>query len=180
MIVLERLKPRHRGGFTLVELAVTSVLMALLVSMLSGAWFAFGQPAIDLIKRSNVSHEANLAAASIARDFAGYLPESVAGDKKEGKYVGRLLVGTSELRLCFDGGSLPNGVADWASPDTVIVYEVDDDNLIRTNLQTDTVFTVAQFVTEMELTEQGTGVKIEITVEYDDEERSYTIITTDP
>ena len=168
------------AGFTLVELMLVAGLMSFLVLLISGAWTGFGRSMTDSIVRCQVAQEANLALASLAMDFHGNLPEDVTGALSEGEMVGRLVVGGSQLSLCFDGGSPANGSADWSSPDTVISYDVQSNQLVRTNQQTGTATIVARHVNDLMITDQADGVAIDLTFEYRDLTRTYTIVTQDP
>jgi len=178
-MIQTRARRRRLNGFTLLEVMVVSVAMGLLVLVLSGAWSGLGRPSADALVRCRVAQEANLAAASLARDFGGSLPDQTTGRKQSGWLVGLLVVDDSQLWLCFDGEPV-NGVADWASPDTVITYEVQDDRLIRSNQQTETTFPVASNVEQMQLSQQAEEVEIELTFTYRDITRTYTIIGKNP
>lgn len=177
----------RRGGFTLTEIMLVGGLMSLLVLLISGAWRGLGRSSADAATRCRIAQEANLAAASLKRDFGGALPEQVTGQKDRGRLVGRMIVAGPELRLCFDGEPL-NGVADWASPDTVVVYGLYSETtygvpwkrLVRSNESTGAVFTAASNVDAMSLTDQGDGVKIDLTFTYRDITRTYTIVAKDP
>jgi len=166
-------------GFMVIEVMLVSVLMGVLVLLLSGAWSGLGRPSTDAAARCRMAQEANLALQSLACDFHGSLAGEVTGRKQAGRLVGRLLVGGSQLWLCFDGEPT-NGVADWGSPDTVIVYEVQANHLVRSDHRLGTVFNVAANAEQMRLTEQGDGVKIELTLRYRDIARTYTIVAKDP
>ena len=115
----------------------------------------------------------------LAADLGGSLPGHATGTELNGQMVGCMVVGGSELRLCFDGGAL-NGSADWGSPDTVIRYYVEDDKLIRWNETADTVFYVASNVESMALSDLGSGVQIDLTLTFRDVSQTYTLITEDP
>ena len=177
----------RRLGFTLTEIMLVGGLMSLLVLLISGAWRGLGRSSADATARCRIAQEANLAAASLRRDFSCALPEQMTGQKDRGRLVGRMIVAGPGLWLCFDGEPL-NGVADWASPDTVVVYELDTETtygvpwkrLVRSNESTGAVFTAAANVDAMDLTDQGDGVKIDLTLTYRDITRTYTIIAKDP
>ena len=177
--IAEKAPSRRPSGFTLIEVMFVSGIMSLLVLLLSAAWSGLGRPSADAIARCRIAQETNLAAQSLARDSSGCLAEETTGGKQLGRIVGRMAVGGSQLRLCFDGGSA-NGTADWADPDTVIVYEVLDHQLVRTNLKTGTAFTVAANVDQMQLTAQADGVRVDLTFSYRGVTRTYTMIAQDP
>ena len=173
-----RFRVRRRNAFTVVEALIVSGLMVLLAVLLSSAWSGLGRPLADAVGRCRVTQEASLALASLARDYAGSLPDAV-GEQVQGRLVGRQVIDGSELWLCFDGGS-PDGVADWGPPDTVIIYEVQSNHLIRRDQNSGDTFTVARDVDAMDLTELGDGVQIDLTLHYRDITRTYTMIAKDP
>ena len=88
-------------------------------------------------------------------------------------------MGTSELRLCYDGGANPNGIADWASPDTVVVYTLDGDDLIREDEKLNTTVTVARHVEQLIVRPQGTDLEVGLTFNYRGVHRTYTFIAKD-
>lgn len=165
---------------------LVSGLMSLLVLLISGAWAGLGKTAADVSARCRVAQEANLAAATLARDLGGSLPEKTTGQRESGRLVGRLVVDGPELWLCFDGDA--DGQADWGAPDTVVTYQLDTEmtygtawkRLVRQNLETGSEFTAAANVEQMQLTEQIDAVKIDLTVQYRDVSRTYTIVAKDP
>jgi type II secretory pathway component PulJ len=112
-----------RSGFSLLEVTLVSGLMALLAVVLSSAWVGVGRPAADVIARSRLFQEMDMAVAALSRDTSGGLanPEGRLGGKTQGCWVGWMQPANGQLWLCFDGGTDPNGEADWGPPDTVIV-----------------------------------------------------------
>jgi len=170
---------RQRRGFTLMEATIVSALMGFLAILLSSTWSGIGRPLVEAVARSRVAQEASLAVASLARDWGGN-PIDATGEQELGRLVGRTVVGGSELRLCFDGGASPNGVADWAAPDTVIVYDVQSNKLVRSNENSGTTFTVATDVQLLTLTDLGNAVQIDLSLSYRDIARTYTMIAKDP
>lgn len=168
-----------RGGFTIIEVMLTSALMSLLVILMSDTWSGLGRSSVVAIARCRVTQEANLAVESFTRDLGGSLAEETAGEKERGRLVGRLIVGGSALWLCYDGAPL-DGMADWAAPDTVIVYDVQANQLVRSNQQASTAFVVADHVDQMQLTAQADGVAIDLTFQYRDITRTYSVVAKDP
>ena len=114
-------KATRSRGFTLLEVMLVAGLMSLLVLMMSSSWHAFGRSLSDSVTRCRVTQEANLCLESLRRELNGYLPEGAAGVIEESRLVGRLIVGGSQLQLCYDGAPA-NGIADWSAPDTVCVF----------------------------------------------------------
>jgi hypothetical protein len=94
--------------------------------------------------------------------------------------VGRLVADGNQLLLCFDGGDIPNGTADWGAPDTVILYEVSSGALLRENQTTGGTRVLARHVTQLALADLGDSIRIELTLAYRDWTRTYTLIGRDP
>ncbi len=174
--------PTRRAGFTLLELMVVVVLLSFLAVLLARLWRGVGRPTAELAARGRLSAEANLAVTALARDLGGSLagPGGSLGDRGQGRFVGRMLPGNGQLWLCFDGGELPNGVPDWAAPDTVIVYQVQNGCLLRTDQSAGTTFTVARHVTAMDLTDLGTSVQVRLSFSYRGVSRTFTLMVCYP
>ena len=172
----------HRAGFTLLEATVVSGLMAMLAAILSSAWAGFGRPTTDVIARARVAREMNLAVDCLARDLGGSIAncEGRLGAKKQGALVGWLLPGSGELWLCFDGGTEPNGLADWTSPDKVIVYMLEGNRLVRWDQNANTTFTAARDLDAMELSLLGDELQVRLTFKYRGIERTCTLIARMP
>lgn len=172
-----------RSGFSLVEVSVTSALMAMLAMLLADGWAAIGRPLIDTAAQCRIAHEAQMALACLARDLGGNDADEAGhiGAKSASRFVGRTQPGGSQLWLCFDGGTPPNGSAEWGAPDTVITYEVVNASLVRWNQTADSTFVVAGHVTDFVLTDLGGGhLRIELTFTCRNITRTYTFIAVDP
>jgi prepilin-type N-terminal cleavage/methylation domain-containing protein len=174
--------PCRSRGFTLVEVTVVSGLMAVLALLLSAVWAGFGRPATETIARCRVAQEMNLAVDSLARDLAGSLAGNAGrvGRKRDSQFVGWMLPGNSQLWLCFDGGTAPNGIADWAPPDSVIVYMVEGNALVRWDQTANTSFTVARQIDSMQLGMQGDELQIQLTFSYRNVTRTCTLLARTP
>ena len=170
---------RRFSGFTLTEVMLVGGMMSFLALLISGAWRGLGRSSVDTVVRCRVAQEANLAVDSLARDLGGSLADQISGEKQIGRAVGRLVVDGSALWLCFDGDPA-DGLAGWGPPDTVITYEVQGSQLIRSNQQTGIALPVADKVGQMQLTEQIDELRIDLTLQYRDLTRTYTIITKAP
>jgi type II secretory pathway component PulJ len=182
---MTRLRSRRRAGFTVVELAVTSFLMALVAVLLSATWVAFCRPAIDAAVRCRLAQEASLAAASLARDYGGTLAGAGGslGAKTDGQFVGRMVPDPGQLSLCFHGGgSSADFSPKWTAPDTVITYYLASNQLIRWDQGTGTVFAAARDVSAFQVAplEDGTGVTIVLTFSHRGLNLTYTLIAYDP
>src|SRR5262249_39990475 len=151
-------------------------------ALTAAVWSGFGRPLADSITRAQIAQEANLAAAALARDFGGNLagPDGRLGYIPNGKFIGRMVVDGNTLRLCYDGGTVVDGSAEWADPDTVISYFVEDGNLVRWNESAGTTFIVARYAQQLAVAEETNGVQLQITFSLHDLTRTYTLIGLDP
>jgi type II secretory pathway component PulJ len=171
---------RRRGGFSLVELMIVATMTSVLLIMISGFWTSFGRSLADGVAQARTAGEATLALETLRRDLSGHLPGTTTGLQPVGRYVGRLVTdGGTRLMLCFDGAPA-NGSADWASPDTVITYEVQDGRLVRLDQQTMGTFVVADRVDQFLVVDQGDRLRIDLTVTFRDFTNTYTLIAQDP
>ena len=174
---------RDRRGFTLVEILIVSGLLVLLAVLIADAWAGLGRPLVDVAIQCRLAQEANAAAACFARDLCGSLADTQGrlGTKAACQFVGRMQPGNQQLWLCFDGGTNPNGTANWGPPDTVISYQVAGNTLVRWNQTAGTTFTVAHDVTNLYVQDLGGGqVQITLTFQYRNLTQSYTWIAVDP
>lgn len=170
-----------RRGYTLIEATIVSGLMAVLAVLVSATWTSFIRPTTDVARRCRLAHEANLAAASLTRDLAGSLADNHTGSKIQYKFVGRMQPANEQLRLCFDGGTEPNKVADWGDPDVIITYYVSSNQLIRWDENAATTFTVAKDVDSLTVEDLGNGTfQIQLTFRYRNISQTYTLIARDP
>ena len=170
----------HRpAGFTLVEVMLVGALMSFLVMLISGTWTGVGRSVVNAIARCRVTQEANLATESLSRDFSGSLAEQATGRRQLGSMVGCQPFAGPELRLCYDGEPL-DGAADWGTPDTVIAYTVENNCLVRSNLQAGTEFVAAGNVEQMQLTQLDGVVTIDLTFKYRNIVQTYTFEAKGP
>ena len=123
-----------------------------------------------------------LAVDCLARDLGGSLgsAEGRLGFKQQGALVGWLLPGNGQLWLCFDGGAEANGTADWAAPDTVIVYMLDGDRLIRWDQMANTTFVAARNLQAMDLSLLGNELQIGLSFACQDVTRRCTLTARTP
>jgi prepilin-type N-terminal cleavage/methylation domain-containing protein len=174
----------RRRGFTVVELIVVSMLTTILAVILSSIWRGLCIPALDASARCRIALEANPAAASLARDLGGSLadPAGRPGGANDGRYVGRVLTPPSTLRLCFHGGTSADMTPRWAAPDTVISYQLQGDQLIRTNEATGVAVTIASSLSALEIAPlpDGSGLDISMAFTVRDLSLSYHLVTVDP
>lgn len=176
-------KKSSRRGFSLVEVTVSSGLLVLLSVQIANTWVGLGRPLLETIYRCRIAEEAHMALSCLARDLGGCLPgdEGASGRKNQNLLVGRTQPGGSELWLCFDGSSSPNGSADWLAPDTVISYALVDNALVRTNQADGTEYVVARHVEGFQVSDVGGGeVTIDLTFACRGTTQSYTLVAKDP
>jgi prepilin-type N-terminal cleavage/methylation domain-containing protein len=175
------LTPRCRRGFTLVEMSVASACMAVLALVISSAWYGVGRTATDLVVRSQLLQEIDMAVATLSRDLGGSPAntEGRLGGKKQARLVGLRTI-SGQLQLCFDGGSTPDGQPQWGSPDAVIIYQLVADALVRADASTSTSFTVARNVDTMTITADDTFIRIQLNFKFHDLTRTCTLIARLP
>lgn len=171
----------RRRGFSLIEATIVSVLMSFLAVLLSLTWSAFLRPTSDIAMRGRIAEEANLAVASLTRDLAGSYADNRTDRKEKYQLVGRTQPLGSQLRLCYDGGDAPNGVADWSAPDIMVSYYAEGNHLIRWDEATDSHFIVAKDFASLEAVDQGDcTVQLKLSFQYRNIHQTYTLIARDP
>ncbi len=170
---------RRQTGFTLIEVMVVTATMAFLSMLIAGIWAGLVRSTTDTMAQSRLVSDAQFALESFRRDLAGSLPEDRNGTKLQGMMVGSLVTSDARLLLCFDGEPM-NEIADWAAPDTVIIYEVQAGQLMRTDQQSGTAFVVADNVSDFSVTQLASGLRIELTLARGNFTRTYTLISEDP
>ncbi len=170
---------RRQTGFTLIEVLVVTGMMAFLSMLIAGIWAGLVRSSTDTIAQGRLVSAAQFALESFRRDLAGSLPEDPNGTRLQGMMVGSLVTSDARLLLCFDGEPM-NEIADWIAPDTVIVYDVQGGQLIRTDQQSGNDFVVADNVDDFIVTQLASGLRIELTVGRGNLTRTYTLISQDP
>lgn len=136
---------RMRRGFTVLEMSVVVVLMVLISILVAIVWTNFGGPSWKNTARAVLTREAELALTTLARDLDGRLDNPAPAEQSPYGLVGRIpsasapswrvLANSCPLQLCFDGGTTPDGLADWGAQggvDTVVTYTLQGDSLVRT------------------------------------------------
>lgn len=172
---------KHRRGFTIVEVLVATALTVFLAYLLSTVWAELEKSTVDLIARGQLMQEMDMAVAALSRDLGGSVavPASTAfsvGTLEQGRWIAwDPSHAPAELWLCFDGGTNPDGVANWSgSPDTVIRYYLDTDSnstittkvLVRQNVTDNTRFIVARNLSSMSIAADGQFIDITLTFVY--------------
>jgi hypothetical protein len=125
----------RRHGFTLIELFIASFLTVFLGLLISSIWVWVNKAGFptDILARTLLMQEINMAVATFSRDFGGseMLPSSYSTTAEsgsvstaidQGRWIGWSTNG-NDLSLCYDGGTKPDGLCDWTGiTDTVVYY----------------------------------------------------------
>ena len=129
---------------------------------------------------ARITQEAHFVLEMMRRDLGGFLPGKETEEKDENKLVGRLATSSKQFMLCFDDDKA-DGEPAWGKPDTVIVYEARDEQLLRIEQTDKGKFTVvASHITDFTPTQLAKGVRVDFTVTYEDVSKTYTLISQDP
>jgi type II secretory pathway pseudopilin PulG len=174
--------PHDRRGFTLVEITLVTGLTVFLAVLLSSVWKSINGFTTDAVGRGQLMQEMDLAVASLSRDLGGSVPilgstSFGIGRPDEGRWVGWQHPTDVELWLCYDGGTCPDGAADWSgTTDTVIRYYLAPD--ADTNVTTKVLvrenrsvlpyarFSVARNINSMTVNDDGGFVRIVLQFRY--------------
>jgi prepilin-type N-terminal cleavage/methylation domain-containing protein len=167
-------------AFTLVEVMVATAITAMLFIMMSGMWRGLARSMNHSLVDARISQEAHFILEVMRRDLGGFLPGKETEQEDENKLVGRLATAAKQLMLCFDDDHA-DGEPDWGKPDTVIVYEVRDGQLLRIE-QTDKgkFIVVASHLTDFTPTQLAKGVRVDFTITYEGFSKTYSLISQDP
>ena len=166
---------QRRSAFTLVEFTIACWLTAVLAVLLSATWVLLMRPTSDLIAWGQLFQEMDIAVATLSHDLGGGLPDNgYAGEKKKGRLLGVRQNPTDNniLELWFDGGNNADALPTSWNPrveDTVIQYYSDagSNSLIRKNTNTARLFTAAQYVAGMSITQPDSGhLQIDLTFSF--------------
>ena len=170
----------RRFAFTLVEVMVATAITAFLFLMMSGMWRGLMGSMNDSLTDARISQEAHFVLEIMRRDLGGFLPGKEKEERDENKLVGLLATGSKQLMLCFDDDKA-DGEPEWGNPDTVIVYEVQDEQLLRIE-QTDKgkFIVVANNITDFTPTQLADGAQVDFTVTFEGISKTYTLICQGP
>jgi hypothetical protein len=116
----------------------------------------------------------------LASDLGGCLPEGSTGVKQASQFVGWSAPTESAFWLCFDSATTPNGLADWAAPDQVVVYQVSNGALLRWNQMTGDEIVVAQNVASLDVQGAGTTLELTLSLAHQGVTQTYTLIAEQP
>jgi len=123
------------------EMIIASMLSALLGILLAQACVTFGRPALEVEARARITQESILAAQSLACDLGGFLADSPGrtGTLSQYQFVDWDVSQGDVLLLNFQG----TGSADLV----IISYQLQGNQLVRSNSSTGVATTIANYVT---------------------------------
>ena len=178
--MIQRIPDVRSRAFTLVEVMVATAMTAFLFIMMSGMWRGLTASVNDSLADARIAQEAHFVLEMMRRDLGGFLPGKETEEKDENKLVGRLATAAKQLMLCYDDDKA-DGEPAWGKPDTVIVYEVQDELLLRIE-QTDKgkFIVVASHLTDFTPTQLADGVRVDFTITIEGISKTYTLISQDP
>ncbi len=137
---------RGRGGFSIVEVVVVSLMMTLLSSILYTVWTGFCRPARDAATRCRLATEANLAVFALSQDLSGnLLGVQIAPDTASGAQAGQVCLqllsenadrSTSTLTYRLSGNRL---VRDDSTTEITVAGELVAETINGSGLRADPV-----------------------------------------
>ncbi len=156
---------RQRGGYTLLELMVVNILMGLLMILLAGAWRACGPLCLEVIARSRIASEANVAAAALYADT--HTSSRILASN------GVSVASGTSIQISYS--DIANGPITWTvtytfQPGTDPAGQ--DGRLIRSD--GNGTFTIARHVEAMTATAQGNGAELAFSFYYRSSRSQYT------
>ncbi|MEL6105935.1 MAG: hypothetical protein AAFU85_07860 [Planctomycetota bacterium] len=166
-----------RRGMSLLEVTIGAMMVATVTVVAAGVAVDMTRSMAGNISETRVAAEARLAIESFRRDFAGNDPDSRIGERDQWRLVGRMIPANDELRLCFDSGT--NRTADWTAPDRVIIYSLDEGQLLRTDVENTRGNIIAHHVSELNFEVVGAEIRITLTFELLDVTETYVFNTPD-
>ena len=170
--------PRNdRKGMSLLEVTIGSIMVATITVVAAGVAVDMTRSMAGNICETRIATEARLAIESFRRDLSGNDPDSREGERDQWRLVGRMIPTHDELRLCFDSGT--NRSADWTSPDRVVIYSLDEGQLLRTDVENSRSNVIAHHVDEVNFEVIGSEIRIELTFELCDVVETYVFNTPD-
>lgn len=154
---------RGRSGFTLLELMVVGLIGTIVVVFIANAtrWYARSANAIHV--ESQLDKELRMAGQALADDFG----RSLAARTTDG----------DDIQFDIDNG---DATAQWAAPDTVIEYVLQDSLLIRKDLSAGTQVPMARNVRDFQAFIDDGHLSVTCTTGYRDTEQKITFQLRDP
>ena len=168
---------RFRHGFSLIETMVASVLAAFLGILLALSCASFGRSAVEVESRARITQEGILAAQSLACDLGGFLadPPGRTGTLTQYPFQSWDVSQGTVLILYFQGSTPSDVIA--------VTYQLNGDQLIRTNSSSGITTTIARDVTAFTVgadPDNPSQALIQFTVAYRYFTSTYTLIGINP
>ena len=171
---------RRRAGITLTEMVVASGLATLLMILLGSTWATFGRPALEVEARARIEQEGVLAAQSLACDFGGFLAD--APGRTSAMQIGvasPYQASSPPWDTSAPGVLLLNFYGQSTSDAVVIRYQLQGNELVRTNSSTGASTTAARYVTAFAATADPGNINqvvITLTIAYRNFTTTFTLI----
>ncbi len=173
---------RRRTGISLTEMVVSTALGVLLMMLLATTWATFGRPALEVESRARIEQEGILATQSLACDFGGFLADTPGrtgtmsvGAQNPYQFTGWDVSTPGVLLLNFYVAATP--------PVITISYQLEGNQLVRTNSSTGVSTTVARYVTGFSAATNPTNVNqvvITLTITYRNYTSTFTLVGVSP
>jgi prepilin-type N-terminal cleavage/methylation domain-containing protein len=161
----QNLASRRRRGFSLLEMMVVGIVGVVLLGFIGNAWRWYTRGAHAVQVSTRLTKELKLAIEAMAADFG----PSIAARTTDG----------GNVQFNIDGGA-PDGVAQWASPDTIVEYAITSNRLIRHDLSTGQQIPMAEHITGIDAQVVSGVLVVTVTAGYGDEERSINVNFKEP
>ncbi|OYP29395.1 hypothetical protein [Rhodopirellula sp. MGV] len=168
----------RRRGTSLLEVTIATGLVAMLAVVSASISVDLSRGMSENIARTRLATEARLTVESLRRDLSGCDPDQPLGERSVGTLVGIESTNRTTLRLCFDGDQ--NNRADWMPPDRVIVYESEQELLIRSDPFGSHSNVLTHSVQAWQVDDQGDHVQLLLTLGLGRFTETYTFDTSKP
>ena len=175
-----RAKRRESRGFSTTELALVSILIALLGMILSSVWRALAIPSLSAAAECQIAQEAGFVTASLARDLGGtYVnPSGHSGLKTDSRLLTLQSTDPTQLSLSYDHGSNPQIVVTYG-------FNAGTGQLVRVDETAGTTIVIATnltaFAVEPYTDGQGSsGYTVTMTLTARDLIRTYQLVALNP
>jgi prepilin-type N-terminal cleavage/methylation domain-containing protein len=151
---------RRPRGFTLLELLVVGMIGSIVLIGIANTWRWYSRSMYGAQRSTQLTRELKLSADAMAHDF--------------GPAIAVRALDSATVQFNIDAGT-PDGVAQWADPDTVIEYALQSQKLIRRDLSTNAEVPLAAHIKTIETETVGGKLQVHLTAEFRDEQQSITL-----
>jgi type II secretory pathway component PulJ len=159
-----RSSTHRRGGFTLLELLIVGTLGTILVMFITNAWIWYARTTRTMHVTAQLNRELKIAATAIAQDFGPAL-------------AARTTDGT-DLQFDYDYNS--DAAAQWAAPDGIVQYILDNGRLVRRDLITGVNVPLASSITNVAAELVDGQLSVHLTATYQTTTQDLTLELRDP